>query len=772
MKYRIKRIAVLFICALVCITGCSKGSSHDPGRSDIVSTAEVTPARVKLICRVPEFEITSEDTTGGKFDVIRPGSPSVRMLGGGTGAYSKPQVPLSVFYLAFPWGASSDNTAVTVTGNGASHRTGLRLYPAQKTIHDIAGSRADDDTFAYDEAVYLNSKTSHTEVKLSKVESIDYANVWQVTVNLMDYDPSEQAGTFYDSLDVKVDFTGETGCYTKKRVPVDRIGTVQQMDKVDEWFEVEAPSANRIRVKNEAVMYDVKYQAALEALVENTGARLIIVTHPNFEASANTLRTHKESLGISTKVVLTTDINARLMSDIHLRDYLINAYNNWLVRPKWVLLMGDVDFIPTHNDSQNNSHDPAPNSGDMFYGQANGNAMELPVFGIGRLPVDTDDQAAVIVNKIIAYETNPPSSDLLTGNPYYYSLTFAAEFQDVDSDHPAPDGRDTRWFVETSENIRNFMLAQHFAVNRIYKASSAHDPLYWEDGSDLPYDLKKPGFAWNGSTADIINAVNQGTSILYHRDHGGYTGWCTPAFETDDLDSIIITDNQYPVVYSINCSSGYFDNESEPLYGAGNNTVSWSEQFIRNPNGAIGIICDTRASSTWLNNFFVKGLFDATWPSYLDYDSSSGSLPIRKLGDILNHAKGYVKSCGFADPDTRQEIIIYNLLGDPTVEVMSSPKASLFIDPPQWVNRSVIDLSFTNPGDLKSRGTPVLAVAMEPRTGTVVGRAIVPAKDLKGANTVSIPIDTAKLGNYNAVEIYLSGSDVLRKSEKANYKVQ
>jgi hypothetical protein len=231
-----------------------------------------------------------------------------------------------------------------------------------------------------------------------------------------------------------------------------------------------------------------------------------------------------------------------------------------------------------------------------------------------------------------------------------------------------------RWFAETSEDIRDHLLGLFLSVERIYNAPAGSDPTFWNDGTTIPTQLQRPTFAWDGDRADIIAAVNDGTSVLYHRDHGWWNGWGTPSLRTADLANISVTGNEFPVVYSINCASGMFDNETVDLpanvvgagYGPNTASVYWAETFVRQDDGALGVIGDTRSSSTTANNAMAKGLFDATFPNYQTF---GGSTSVRRLGDILNHAKSYVASGPLSDNGVKQENTIYNLLGDPTVSL-------------------------------------------------------------------------------------------------------
>jgi len=126
------------------------------------------------------------------------------------------------------------------------------------------------------------------------------------------------------------------------------------------------------------------------------------------------------------------------------------------------------------------------------------------------------------------------------------------------------------------------------------------------------------------------------------------------------------------VVFSINCSSGLFDNEVFPDEGATVGGVYFAERLLRNANGgAVGVIGDTRVSPSWANSALTRGLFDAIWPSVVP--SFGSNTPKRRLGDILNHAKLYLATqigttfIGYSE--LLNELLLYHVLGDPTLEI-------------------------------------------------------------------------------------------------------
>jgi hypothetical protein len=314
----------------------------------------------------------------------------------------------------------------------------------------------------------------------------------------------------------------------------------------------------------------------------------------------------------------------------------------------------------------------------------------MPDIAIGRMPVDTLAQAQTIVDKVIDYESVPTNS-----KAFYEDMSFAAYFQCCRPD-VAQDGTAARSFLETAEFVRSFMTGQGYDVERIYTTSTAYHsnpnksgfydsgtrgttPNRYRNSSLLPVDLRaNSGYPWNGGTSDVIDAINDGRFLVFHRDHGGISGWGSPGFGSSNLGSLT-NGAKMPVVYSINCASGLFDNETRnPVNDAYTYNTSvggsyWAERILRMEGGAVGVIGDTRNSPTWANSAFARGLFDATWPALLPADGSNTS--IRRLGDILNYSKVYLIGQSFVPQSSGSgslaaaltDVTLYHVYGDPTM---------------------------------------------------------------------------------------------------------
>jgi Peptidase family C25/Dockerin type I domain/Thrombospondin type 3 repeat len=700
---------------------------------------------------VPSPKLEDVDTPSGRFQRF-----SQRELGqGGVGSdqRGRPELPIIGFPLALPLDLKSPEISIQPEGDQRSIQA--RMFPVQPP--ETASSQDRElPKWEFDADAYAKGGRGMMELLGSNAIAKGDSNVESFKFSPFGYDPVKGVLTHHNSYRVTIVHAGGD-CFTTDRLAEPKLAEFH--DAIDRVVE-RMPLAGLQYALNKG--FAERLVCAPINITINPllfGARFLIVTHPNFVNAANTLRTHKVAQGISTRVITTQDIAASFgivsatATNTQIRSWIANYYNTHLVRPKWVLFVGDAEYVPTHYD-QINSSDSARNASDIWYGQfqPGATATTIPPFGIGRFPVDTLAQANTIVSKTMAFETNPPPNAIV-GSDFYSRMTFASYFQ-------GSGNTDQRWFAETTEIVRNHALGLGYAPRRIYTASGASNPLNWRGGGAIPAALRKPGFPWNGSSADIVNAVNAGTSLLYHRDHGWWNGWGDPLFETPDLAGISVVNNQFPVIFSINCASGIFDDETVNLpanvVGAGYSSftplaaVHWAEAFLRKSDGALAIIGDTRSSSTVDNNHLTLGLFDAVFPSLIP--GFGPATPTLRLGDMLNQAKSFVAAVdsgatpnlhpfdvGGVRPGVvglRQELNVYNLLGDPTLKLKVSPPwtfGNLVVQVLQ--ERALIKVPIEPP--CRSCPLPELltAVIIDPPSGRVIGRTLL---DDNGAGAVDL----------------------------------
>ncbi|MDO8473497.1 MAG: C25 family cysteine peptidase [Dehalococcoidia bacterium] len=100
-------------------------------------------------------------------------------------------------------------------------------------------------------------------------------------------------------------------------------------------------------------------------------------------------------------------------TNIQIATFIEDRYDHCLVRPSYVLLMSDAELIPPFYPAG-----LADNAGsDLPYATYDQvlPAPPFPFFAVGRIPVDTLNQANAVVNKIVQYESSPPFLGLLSG---------------------------------------------------------------------------------------------------------------------------------------------------------------------------------------------------------------------------------------------------------------------------------------------------------------------------------------------------------------------
>lgn len=589
----------------------------------------------------------------------------------GVGQPGLPGVPVWHHLVALPQDARA---AIEVRVDDAHVETlYLNLYPVQPQPVDRAADEKDEIQFPKDrfkEPEFTRDKEAYASrdpfpARIATIHPAGRArdlNLAQISIAAGQYTADDKKLTLFESVEFQVRFIGGNGYFLDETAK-------SEFESLQAHFESIVLNRDILRVN-----FNTKYPLRL-----NCGEEFLILTHPDFRAAADALAAWKNQKGIPTSVVEVNDGGGPGPDTNTEIDALIeNRFNRCLLRPSYILLFGDAEFIPTFYRATSGS---ATTGTDYPYAIVGEDADDLaPDFALGRIPVDTLDQAQTVVDKIINYEAHPPSQ-----SSFYENAAIASQFQCCRIG--GQEGRDQRSFIETSELVRNEMLIQGYGVDRIYTETvewgytGDSTPRRFYNGTLLPEDLRAAnGFAWDGDTNDIINAFNTGRFLILHRDHGWEDGWAHPGFTSTNVTNDLNNGELLPVVFSVNCASGLFDNETAGGdYGTLVNRVYFAERLLRKENGgAIGILGDTRNSPTWANSALTRGFYDAVWPNTVP--GFSNQISRRRLGDILNHGKLYLMTqVGVAGTteaptqnDMRSEFYMWHVIGDPTLTMWTS----------------------------------------------------------------------------------------------------
>lgn len=630
------------------------------------------------------------------------------------GEAGQPQVPVWRSLIAIPEGSQPQ---VVVTKKTTSMTVDTLLIPYQPQAMDQSASSSSTSTstnetitppdpstfadpiFVYEPRIYqTNSQFPGFDCRVMPIGDVRDVHLAQIECATGSYNPVTKKLVLYSGLEFQVNFLGGTGKFYDKK-------STGEFDNDNLYSDI---------VLNSSVVS--KYLGNIIWQPICIGEEYLILTHPNFKTSADKLAVWKNAKGITTRVAVVNDgAGPGPDTAAQIDTYIENEYHNCLTRPSYVLLLGDAEYIPTFYVSTSGS---ATTGSDNQYSMI-GSADALPDIAVGRMPVDTLAQADVIVDKTIAYEKTPPMV-----SSFYANATVVSHFQCCNLS-PSAIGTEQRTFVQVSEFVRNTLIAAGKTVDRVYVKTN--DPAYtgdttprrFNDGTLLPAAIGGgSGFPWNGNTTNIISEFNAGKFLIVHRDHGWQDGWANPGFTKANVPSLT-NGNLTPIVYSVNCASGFFDNETAGGdYGTTAGAEYFTEALLRKSGGgAVGVLGDTRNSPSWPNSRLLEGFIDATWPTAIPTFGTSASK--KRLGDILNHGKLYMVSqigvagSGVDTSSANSELYLWHTFGDPTLTMRTAMPIALPVGSIYTVSRTALNLKYA------TNNAVITASQIDTQTGEV-----------------------------------------------------
>ncbi len=398
----------------------------------------------------------------------------------------------------------------------------------------------------------------------------------------------------------------------------------------------------------------IELRPASNLMAAGKGADYVIIVHPDLHQHVLPLAEFRRGQGLQVEVVSAEEIydgfSHGLFTPEAIRDFLRYAYRNWNPQPLYVLLVGDGswdyknsmgfggDFIPP---IMTQTSQWGATACDNLYASVSGDDL-LPDLFLGRLPVKTNGQLDALINKIITAEMSPELGD------WRRRLLFICG-----------SGSQGPIFRSQSETLIENHIGLDFITSRVYAYSSqpATDPFF-------------------GGTQDLIDAFDEGISLVNFIGHGGGGIWSDAGLmRLEDVDRLR-NSRRWPAVFSLTCFTAAFDEPKRDALG--------ERLVLAEDKGAIAF---------W-------GASGLGW-LYGDYNldvklmESIFSREHRIVGQAVTTAK--LQYMATYTGQIAQDLVNeYNLLGDPASRIsFPQEKVSLTIEP-----RAV------NPGDsLNIRGT-------------------------------------------------------------------
>ena len=401
----------------------------------------------------------------------------------------------------------------------------------------------------------------------------------------------------------------------------------------------------------------------------------LIVTPENegIRQWADTLARFRNEQGILTEVISLNEIGEN--SPIVLRNYFKQLYddNNQLSA---ILLFGDYDKDATkgissfylNNHPENNVSYLADNKIVDF------NNDDLPEICIARLPAANAEQAELMIKKTIRYETNPS-----TNPDYYHRPVTAMGFEE------------SRWFQLCSEVIAGYFESIGKEPTRLNAIYSGNPDSVWSTNVNTNLIIEHFGTKglnyipdnllhitdWHANQDDLSRAINDGTFIVQHRDHGTYQTWNNPYFSNKEINGLYNEDLTF--IMSANCQTGDFG------YGEGDDDC-FAERFLRAENGAVAVVAASQISYSYVNDTYVWGFYDYLWNDFMpDYGSDDTEFKYPAFANM--YGKYFLKQSNWPYLSIHKELTynLFHYFGDAFLQLNTEMPKEINISYPKEI---------------------------------------------------------------------------------------
>lgn len=431
----------------------------------------------------------------------------------------------------------------------------------------------------------------------AKMRGVDIVNI---NINPVRFNPVTNEAIVYHNIELEVEFVGGNGHFGEDRLRSPYFDPILAQN-----------------IMNYSSLPVIDYEARMQQWLRDgeNGAEYVIIIPNNddFVEPANRLKEYRMQQGIITEVLKLEEMPATTTQQM--KDWFHNAYNTWGIAPVAVLLFGDHNTNMAQGIPAIVVPHPYPSSStcitDNQYADVDDDLLPEMVFA--RLVAANGTEAAMMADKQISYEYTNPNMD----PTFYTSPITALGWQTV------------RWFQLCSEVFGGYMRNHGYTpqrINCIYEGTPGEEwstaqnsdqviAYFGPNGTNyIPLSPEDMG-GWTGGTPDqVVQAVNNGTFWVQHRDHGLNEGWGEPAVRNYHIDQLTNVDKM-PFVMSINCQTGMFN-----YTGSNGNcfTEKWMRRTFNGQNaGAVGVLSPTEVSYSFVNDAFVWGVYDQFDPDFM-----------------------------------------------------------------------------------------------------------------------------------------------------------
>ncbi|MHC1776847.1 MAG: C25 family cysteine peptidase [Lentimicrobium sp.] len=592
-RYGRLAIAVLLTILLTTVSAQEQSFRDSWGQQGLSLTRQGTQG-VNLNFSIQHFSFTERDVNGQTMTGIE---FSESLLPAEAGM---PDVPGYSRYIAIPNGATP---VLQIVNMRTERYTNIDLAPAPVIPLDTDNGPLvyTKNTSVYSNNAFFPGQPARLE-NFTKLRGVDAC---LLTILPYQYNPVTKELVVYRDMEISITFDGGSQEFGENRLR-------------SRWWDPILEDAMLNFSSLPAVDYDAR--AAESGRTVGYEYLIIVPNDPIFKQWADSISLFRNEEGIHTGIVKLSDIGTNVTPAM-LEAYINDIYNTWDVPPTAVLLLGDYGQSSANNNSITSPIWDNYCVSDNILSDVNNDDMPDIIFA--RITAQNAAQLQSMVGRFMKYERRPPT------NPSFYANPITALGWQTE-----------RWFQICSETVggfwKNVLGKTPVRINEIYDgnpstvwstATNTNTVVGVFGPSGLGYIPAQPNAlgGWSGGNATMINnALNAGSFMLMHRDHGGETGWGEPAYSNSNINALTNTDLSF--ILSINCLTGKYNWSSE----------CFTEKFHRytynnQPSGALGLIAASETSYSFVNDTYVWGMMDNMWPNFMPQygttPASRGVLP-------------------------------------------------------------------------------------------------------------------------------------------------
>ena len=529
----------------------------------------------------------------------------------------KPNIPIFGKLIELPLEASVkfkiisyDEEIIDLATNGISQK----LIPAQPSI-----SKSQElDTFYYDEKTYNEDKYSNTEImSFEEIGILRSSRLGRIIINPIQYNPVKNKLRILNNLKIEIEFIGSN---QTKTLEMKRKYSSTLFNNI-----IDNSTINSNTLTKQLTSGKITY---------------VIIADRMFESTLSPFITHKQNLGYNV-IVGYTDNPSVGNTTTSIKSYLGNLYNNpsnGYNPPQYVLLVGDIDKIPSFTSKITDAYYKDHITDLYYFDYTNDN---IPDVFYGRFSASNTTQLIPQIYKTLEYE------QYAMPDPTYLNETVLVA------------GNDATHELKWGNGQVNYGSNEYFnSMNGI----SAHTYL-----QDEPIG--------GNYSNKIISNINNGVGIANYSAHCSASGWADPSFTISDISNLTNV-HKYGLWIGNCCRSNRFS-ESE----------CFGEAALRASNkGAIGYIGATDYT-LWDEDFWWAVGYKTVTANPIYNKNHLGAF------DRLFHTHGEATDDWYV---TQGQIVvggnlavqessstyklyyweIYHLMGDPSIKIITSCKTT------------------------------------------------------------------------------------------------